>query len=83
MADQTNTEILQAIADLGARVERRFDAVERRLDAVERAHAELVVEVRYKFDLVNARLDGIDKRLDDQNAILAALIPAKIAAVGR
>ena len=36
-----------------------------------------------KVDVLAARLDGIDKRLDDQNAILAALIPAKIAAVGR
>ncbi|MEI6987301.1 MAG: hypothetical protein WCK65_14345, partial [Rhodospirillaceae bacterium] len=35
-----------------------------------------------KFDTVNARLDGIDKRQDNQNAILAALIPTKIAAVG-
>lgn len=32
--------------------------------------------------VINARLDGIDKRLDDQNQIIAALIPVKVAAVG-
>jgi len=32
---------------------------------------------------IDIRLDGIDKRLDDQSHMLAALIPAKIAAVGR
>ncbi len=68
MADPANAEILQAIADLGARMERRFEAAER-------AQAEFTNEVR-------TRLDGIDKRLADQNHILAALIPTKIAAVG-
>ena len=36
-----------------------------------------------RLDGIDIRLAGIDKRQDDQNAILAALIPAKIAAVGR
>lgn len=31
--------------------------------------------------IIVARLDGIDKRLDDQGRILAALIPTRIAAV--
>ncbi len=35
-----------------------------------------------KFDVIDEHLKGIDKRLDDQNAILAAMIPQKIAAVG-
>jgi len=30
---------------------------------------------------VRARLDGIDKRLDDQGRMIAALIPTRIAAV--
>jgi hypothetical protein len=69
MAEPTTTEIMAAISDLGTRMDKRFDAIERDI-------SEFEIEVR-------TRLDGIDKRLDDQNAILAALIPAKIAAVGR
>jgi hypothetical protein len=30
---------------------------------------------------VRARLDGIDRRLDDQGRVLAALIPTRLAAV--
>ncbi len=44
---------------------------------------EFRVEVRHKFEVVNAHLTGIDKRLDEQSRYIAALIPTKVAAVGR
>ena len=44
---------------------------------------EFRVEVRNKFEVVNTHLTGIDKRLDEQSRYIAALIPTKVAAVGR
>jgi hypothetical protein len=74
MAEPTSTDIiLAAIADL----RRHFD------EKLTTEIADLRQRVDHKFEIVETRLDGIDKRLDDQNAILAALIPAKIATVGR
>ncbi len=67
MADQPTTEILQAIAELGARMERRFEAAERAL-------------TEFKIE-VGAHLDGIHKRLGDQNQIMAALISTEVAVV--
>jgi len=53
-------------------VRERFANTEKRLDGIDG-----------KLIGIDIRLDGIDKRLDDQSHMLAALIPAKIAAVGR
>lgn len=40
-----------------------------------------IAEIREFRVEVRARLDGIDRRLDDQGRMIAALIPTRIAAV--
>ena len=57
--------------------ERAVNAQERAVNAQERA-----VNAEFRATVL-ARLDGIDKRLDDQSRTITALIPVRIAAVGR
>ncbi|MBF0561754.1 MAG: hypothetical protein HQL37_06965 [Alphaproteobacteria bacterium] len=56
-------------------------------EAAENAKFRAAVSARFdgidrRLDVMAEHLTGIDKRQDDQNAILAAMIPVKIAAVG-
>ncbi|MBF0561735.1 MAG: hypothetical protein HQL37_06870 [Alphaproteobacteria bacterium] len=41
-----------------------------------------LIGIEGRLGRIDEHLAGIDKRQDDQNAILAAMIPVKIAAVG-
>ncbi|MEI8393304.1 MAG: hypothetical protein WCF85_01115 [Rhodospirillaceae bacterium] len=53
-----------------------------KIDEEAARNADFRAGVDSQLACINARLTGIDKRQDDQNAILAAMIPVKIAAVG-
>lgn len=52
-----------------------------KIDAEAAESARFREEVRSELRVIGARIDGIDKRLDDQGRMIAALIPTRIAAV--
>jgi chromosome segregation ATPase len=84
MPEPTLAEVLQAVADLGARMERRFEGIDRRFEAIDRRFDTVEATQREhstQLAVIDTRLDGFEKRLDDQGRILAALIPTRIAAI--
>jgi hypothetical protein len=87
MADDELKAVLAKLVDKvesEAAENARFRAENARFQAEIRTEFhEFRVEVRNKFEVVNTHLTGIDKRLDEQSRYIAALIPTKVAAVGR
>lgn len=51
-----------------------------KIDGESAENARFREEIRAELRVIDARLDGIDKRLDDQGRMIAALIPTRIAA---
>ncbi|CAK0739269.1 hypothetical protein WCLP8_1030002 [uncultured Gammaproteobacteria bacterium] len=92
MNQPTNSDIKAILGKLVDRIEAEATENARFRAGVEAelaANAKFRVEVREELRVIHSRIDcvdihltGIDKRQDDQNQILAAMIPVKIAAVG-
>ncbi|MEI8395655.1 MAG: hypothetical protein WCF85_13015 [Rhodospirillaceae bacterium] len=85
MGDASTTEVLQAIAALGERMERRFESIvaeQRQIRDLITGQREIIARQGERIATIEGHLSQMDKHLEYHGQVLAALIPTKIAAVG-